>query len=77
MGRGDGDYLDIFEDLSHDAYADEIPPWKFELTNQFDHTITYATVRSNLWPGAYAVAREKYLHITFLIYGQLHSILYI
>ncbi|KAF0764875.1 radial spoke head protein 6 A-like [Aphis craccivora] len=69
MGRGDGDYLDIFGDLSHDAYADEMPPWKFELTNRFDHTITYATVRSNLWPGAYAVARENLLDYTYHGWG--------
>jgi len=62
IGRGDGgDHLDIFENISNDAYAGEMPAWKFELTNPFDHTVAYATIRSNLWPGAHAVAREKYL----------------
>jgi len=61
IGKGDGDHLDIFGNLSNDAYMGEMPPWKFELTNWFDHTNTYVTIKSNLWPGAYTVAREKYL----------------
>ncbi|XP_026819794.1 radial spoke head protein 6 homolog A-like [Rhopalosiphum maidis] len=69
IGKGDGDHLDIFGDLSNDAYVGEMPPWKFELTNQFDHTITYTTIRSNLWPGAHAVARENLLDYTYHGWG--------
>ncbi|XP_025208612.1 radial spoke head protein 4 homolog A-like [Melanaphis sacchari] len=67
--KGDGNHLDIFGNLSNDAYVGEMPPWKFELTNRFDHTITYVTIRSNLWPGAHAVARENLLDYTYHGWG--------
>ncbi|CAI6354534.1 unnamed protein product [Macrosiphum euphorbiae] len=70
IGKGDGDQLDIFRNLSNDAYMGEMPPWKFELTNRFDHTNTYATIRSNLWPGAHAVARENLLDYTYHGWGH-------
>ncbi|XP_022171447.1 radial spoke head protein 4 homolog A-like [Myzus persicae] len=70
IGRGDGDHLDIFGNLSNDAYVGEMPPWKFELTNRFDHTNTYATIRSNLWPGAHAVARDNLLDYTYHGWGH-------
>lgn len=52
-------YADIFVKLSEDAYVGEIPPWKFELSNPFDSRATYVIVKSNVWPGAFVVAREK------------------
>ncbi|KAL5237466.1 hypothetical protein ACI65C_004876 [Semiaphis heraclei] len=69
-GKGDANHLDIFGNLSNDAYMGEMPPWKFELTNRFDHTNTYATVRSNLWPGAHAVARENLFDYTYHGWGH-------
>lgn len=57
---------DIFGVLSDDADVGDVSPWKFEMTNPFDHKATYVTIRSNLWPGAYAVTREKYVIPIFL-----------
>lgn len=52
-------HKELFVNLSEDAYVDEVPPWKFEVTNPFDHRTAYVTVKSNLWPGAFAVTRQK------------------
>lgn len=49
-----------FVSLSDDAYMDKCPPWKFETTNTFDHRTAYVAVKSHIWPGAFAVAREEY-----------------
>lgn len=53
------EYPDLFVALSDDAYADDVSPWKFETTNPFDGSAAHTSVRSNLWPGAFAVARER------------------
>lgn len=55
----DDEYPDLFVPLSDDIYADKVPPWKFELTNPFDHKTTYVTIKSILWPGAFAVTHNK------------------
>lgn len=36
-------------------------PWKCEMTNPFDHETSYVTIKSHIWPGAFAVTREKYI----------------
>lgn len=64
----DQTYSDIFASLSDDANVDELSPWKFEMSNPFDYTATYVVVKSNIWPGAFTVAREKYaFRINFLL----------
>ncbi|VVC44774.1 Radial spokehead-like protein [Cinara cedri] len=56
--------------LSEDVYADKVPPWKFETINQFDGTATHASVKSILWPGAFAVACESLVDYTYCGWGQ-------
>lgn len=53
---------DILATLVGDARTNDEPTssWKFEITNPFDHRITYISAKSNRWPGALAVARDKY-----------------
>lgn len=50
--------------LSNDVYAGDVPPWRFATTSQFDGMATHASVRSNLWPGAFAVAHGRLVGIT-------------
>lgn len=57
----DGD-SDLFSNLSDDVYMGVVP-WKIETTNPFDHKASLVVVKSNIWPGAFAVTRDKYAFI--------------
>lgn len=63
MASGSTDFVaghpDPLVALSDDANLGKVPPWKFEMTNNFDNMASYASVKSNLWPGAFAVARDR------------------
>lgn len=44
-----------------------IAPWKIETTNPFDRKASFISVKSNIWPGAFAVTRDKYALIIIKI----------
>lgn len=45
--------------LSEDAIVDSIVPWSARLSSYIQSDTAIAIVRSNIWPGAYAVTEDK------------------
>ena len=51
---------ELLTPLSEDSVLDSINPWSARKTSGLFPEHSIAVVRSNLWPGAYAFATEKY-----------------
>lgn len=59
--------------LSEDAEFDGIPPWSSALTSHLVPQHAIATVRSNLWPGAFAFSNGKKFENVYLGYGHKYG----
>jgi len=52
---------ELFGNLRYDATDDNTPAWTGALCSPFDRRYSYyTTMKSNIWPGAYAVAYKEY-----------------
>uniref|UniRef100_A0A0C9QX34 RSPH4A protein n=1 Tax=Fopius arisanus TaxID=64838 RepID=A0A0C9QX34_9HYME len=49
----------LLSPLSEDSLIGTIPPWTTRLSSRIQEDTAFAVVRSNLWPGAVAFAKDK------------------
>lgn len=49
----------LLSPLSEDISIDGTAPWSIRLSSKLVPHAAVAVVRSNLWPGAYAFAKDK------------------
>lgn len=52
--------LPLLIPLSEDAIIDSVIPWTVRQSTYIQPDIAVALVKSNIWPGAFAFAVEKY-----------------
>ncbi|KAM4642376.1 radial spoke head protein 6 homolog A [Discoglossus pictus] len=60
--------------LSEDAEIDQTAPWTCMLSSRFLPRFALAVLRSNLWPGAYAVASTKKFVNIYIGWGVKYSV---
>lgn len=53
----------ILTPLSEDATIEGVPAWSTRSTSDLLPSLALGIIRSNLWPGAYAFARGRLVHI--------------
>nr|XP_039262999.1 radial spoke head protein 4 homolog A-like [Styela clava] len=59
--------------LSEDVEFDGIPPWSASLTSHLVPQHAVATLRSNLWPGAFAFSNGKRFENVYIGYGHKYG----
>ncbi|XP_053552835.1 radial spoke head protein 6 homolog A, partial [Bombina bombina] len=59
--------------LSEDSDIDQTPPWTASLSSRLIPQYALAVLRSNLWPGAYAVASSKKFENIYIGWGVKYS----
>lgn len=60
MKKGTGEVgPPLLTPLSEDSLIDTVPPWTTRLSSRIQPDVAIVIVRSNLWPGATAFAKDK------------------